>query len=50
MGNVQAAFPAEEQLRMVSFTVDPDKDNPEVLKKYAEIRNAKEEDCLSVHK
>jgi len=39
MGNVQAAFPAEDQLRMVSFTVDPDKDNPEVLKKYAEIRN-----------
>ena len=38
MGDIQQAFPNEDQLRMVSFTVDPDKDTPEVLKEYASIR------------
>lgn len=39
MGDIQREFSDEAQLRMVSFTVDPDKDTPEVLKQYASIRN-----------
>lgn len=39
MGDIQREFSDEDQLRMVSFTVDPDKDTPEVLKQYASIRN-----------
>lgn len=39
MGDIQQAFPDEDQIKMVSFTVDPDKDTPELLKHYANIRN-----------
>ncbi|MDQ1150782.1 SCO family protein [Sphingobacterium zeae] len=39
MGDIQEEFSDEHQLRMVSFTVDPDRDTPAVLKEYANIRN-----------
>ncbi len=39
MGDVQTAFAGEDLVRLVSFTVDPLKDTPDVLKKYAEQRN-----------
>jgi len=39
MADIQEAYREEEGLRMVSFTVDPDVDTPDVLKKYAENRN-----------
>ena len=39
IGDIQQAFPNEDQLRMVSFTVDPEKDKPEVLKQYASARH-----------
>ena len=39
MGDIQHAFPNNDQLKMISFTVDPDKDKTEVLKQYASVRN-----------
>lgn len=38
MGDVQKEFSNEEDLRLLSFTVDPGNDIPEVLKQYAETR------------
>lgn len=35
MRRVQEAFRGDEQLQLVSFTVDPERDTPEVLKAYA---------------
>jgi protein SCO1 len=35
MKRLEEAFPGEEKLRFVSFTVDPDRDTPEVLAAYA---------------
>ncbi|GLB50455.1 SCO family protein [Neptunitalea lumnitzerae] len=36
--DVQEAFKGEEELRLVSFTVDPEYDTPHILKDYAEVR------------
>jgi protein SCO1/2 len=35
MRTIQQAFPNESDIRFVSFTVDPDRDTPEVLEAYA---------------
>lgn len=39
MREIQREFPREENLRLVSFTVNPEIDSPEVLKQYAQNRN-----------
>lgn len=39
MGDIQKEFTTEDQLRLVSFTVDPENDKPEVLKQYANNRD-----------
>ncbi len=39
MGDIQKQYANDDRLRMVSFTVDPGKDTPEVLKEYAKNRN-----------
>jgi protein SCO1/2 len=36
MARLQAEFAGEEDLRLVSITVDPERDTPEVLSRYAE--------------
>jgi protein SCO1/2 len=36
MSELQAALPATEPVKLVSLTVDPEFDTPEVLKRYAE--------------
>lgn len=38
MGDIQREFSSEDRVRLVSFTVDPLNDTPEVLKWYAEDR------------
>lgn len=40
MADIQAAFAGNDNVKLVSFTVDPLKDTPEVLKKYAEQKGA----------
>ena len=39
MREIQQEFFQEENLRLLSFTVNPEIDNPKVLKQYANIRN-----------
>lgn len=39
MGDIQQEFAGEDRLRLVSFTVDPQNDTPEVLQKYAQDRD-----------
>lgn len=39
MGDVQTAYAGDDRVRIVSFTVDPLKDTPEVLKGYADTRS-----------
>ena len=39
MGNIQQKFASEDRLKLVSFTVDPKNDTPEVLQKYAKDRD-----------
>lgn len=43
MKRVQAAFLADTNVVILSFTVDPDRDTPEVLKAYAEEHDAQSE-------
>lgn len=40
MAKVQEAFAKDEVIRLVSFTVDPERDNPEVLREYANRHQA----------
>jgi cytochrome oxidase Cu insertion factor (SCO1/SenC/PrrC family) len=40
MKKLQAELPARDDLRLVSFTVDPDRDTPEVLQAYAKREGA----------
>jgi cytochrome oxidase Cu insertion factor (SCO1/SenC/PrrC family) len=43
MKKLQSHFPAESDFRFVSFTVDPDRDTPEVLAQYADRYGAEKE-------
>ncbi len=43
MQKLQKQFPAETGLRLVSFTVDPERDSPQVLSSYAERYGAEKE-------
>jgi len=40
MGELQAALPSNEAIRLISLTADPEFDTPEVLKKYGERAGA----------
>ncbi len=42
MADLQKALPADSQIKLVSFTTDPDFDTPPVLKKYSERYSARE--------
>lgn len=46
MSKLQAAVAADDDVRLVSFSVDPDRDTPEVLSKYADRFKADKERWL----
>jgi cytochrome oxidase Cu insertion factor (SCO1/SenC/PrrC family) len=46
MARLQAALADEKDVRLVTFTVDPERDNPEELRKYADARRADKERWL----
>lgn len=48
MQKIQAAFVNETRVKLVSFTVDPEVDTPEVLRQYAEQLSASEQGWLFV--
>ncbi len=50
MGNIQQEFASEDRLKLVSFTVDPKNDTPEVLQKYAQDRNIDTRQCIILPK
>jgi cytochrome oxidase Cu insertion factor (SCO1/SenC/PrrC family) len=46
MARLQSALAYEKDVRLVTFTVDPERDNPEELCKYADVRQADKERWL----
>ena len=41
MGQLQQQFGSKEKLRLISFTVDPEFDTPEILARYADLYHAR---------